>query len=223
MTWRLAEALKKLREQVNAEFPKRSKQSDGTIGDEAHRSRTSDHNAWIEDGENRPRVVSALDLTHDPANGFDSYRFAESLVTNRDPRVKYIISNHKIVSGSEGPAPWKWRAYSGKNPHDHHVHISVKSEKAFYDNTAEWKFEVNPKGTRPTQDFKFPRKTLVVGDEGMEVKFLQETLTKRKGFTLVVDGVFGPVTESTVKQIQARAGLVVDGIVGPQTWKVLGV
>lgn len=221
MAWRIAEALKKLRDQVNEEFATRSKASDGSIGDEAHASRDSDHNPWVREGS--MGIVTAIDLTHDPKSGFDSYRFAESLVQERDPRVKYIISNRKIVSGDAGPQPWKWRAYSGKNPHNHHVHISVKSDKAFYDNRAEWKFEVNPPGTIPTRDYKEPRPTLRRGESGDPVQFLQEVLSKQKGFVLVGDGEFGPVTEAAVKEVQRKAGLVVDGIVGPQTWEVLGV
>ena len=221
MAWRLAEALKVLRDQVNQEFATRSKASDGSIGDEAHASRSSDHNPWIQDGSTP--VVSAIDLTHDPKSGFDSYRFAESLLANKDPRVKYIISNRKIASGSDGPQPWKWRGYTGKNPHNHHVHISVKSDKAHYDSKTPWKFEVNPEGTAPTRDYTPPRKTLKIGDSGDEVKVLQEALTKQKGFTMTVDGDFGPVTQTAVKAVQTKAGLIVDGIVGPQTWEVLGL
>lgn len=220
MTWRLAESLKVLREQVNEEFATRSKASDGTVGDPSHQTRSSDHNPWIQDGSSS--VVSALDLTHDPKSGFDSYRFAESLMKNRDPRIKYIISNHKIVSGNQGPQQWVWRGYTGKNPHNHHVHISVKSEKSLYDSKAKWKFEVNPPGTLPTRDYKAPRPTIRRGDANDSVKLLQELLTKQKGFTLVSDGDFGPATEAAVKDVQRKAGLIVDGIVGPATWEVLG-
>src|SRR5262245_17692709 len=47
--WRVARALERMRAQINAAFPQRSKDSDGTIGDAAHASRASDHNAWIVD------------------------------------------------------------------------------------------------------------------------------------------------------------------------------
>ena len=38
---------------------------------------------------------------------------------------------------------------------------------------------------------------------------------------LVVDGNFGPVTETAVKEFQQGAGLAVDGVVGPLTWAAL--
>src|SRR5215472_9581086 len=61
--WRVAKSLARLRTQINDAFPQRSKSSDGTIGDAAHASRSSDHNPWIvDDGIG---VVSAFDVTHD--------------------------------------------------------------------------------------------------------------------------------------------------------------
>jgi hypothetical protein len=53
-----------------------------------------------------------------------------------------------------------------------------------------------------------------------EVKELQ-TLLKADGFSLDVDGVFGPDTESAVKRFQTEHGLADDGVVGPLTWSVL--
>lgn len=70
MAWRLAHSLETLRAQVNAKWPNRSKSSDGSIGDASHSSRLSDHNP------DPSGVVRAIDITHDPLSGFDSYAFA---------------------------------------------------------------------------------------------------------------------------------------------------
>lgn len=136
MDWRIAKALLQLREQVNAKYPKRSTASDGAIGDAAHATRDSDHNPWVKDKRGQP-IVTAIDITHDPAHGFDSYAFAEELRVGRDPRIKYIISNGKIFSSIVDP--WQWRAYNGSNRHDKHVHISVKGLDQFFDDTESWK------------------------------------------------------------------------------------
>jgi len=133
MSWRLAKSLEILRAQFNERYPKRSKKADGSIGDAAHASRDSDHNPWVKDG--KTGVVTALDITHDPENGVDTYKVADHMRTKRDPRVKYIISNGRICSADRG---WEWRPYTGKNKHSQHVHISVKSDKVLYDDIVPW-------------------------------------------------------------------------------------
>ena len=136
--WRVAKSLDVLLKQVNTRSPGRSKASDGSIGDAAHASRNSDHNPWII--EAGVGVVSARDITHDPANGCDAGLLAEAIRASRDPRVKYVIWNRRIANSSAiGSQPaWEWRPYGGSNPHNHHVHISVKSDKANYDSTESW-------------------------------------------------------------------------------------
>lgn len=138
MSWRIAESLMKLREQVNATAPHRSKKSDGGIGDEAHATRASDHNPWVKDGA--MGIVTAIDLTHDPVNGCDAGVLAEALVKSEDPRIKYVIWNREIASSypAHGHLAWTWRPYGGSNPHTKHVHISVQSDKARYDDRREW-------------------------------------------------------------------------------------
>jgi len=136
--WRVAKSLLTLRDQVNAKFPNRSKASDGTIGDAAHQSRDSDHNPWVSDGN--IGVVTAMDVTHDPAHGCDGNLLAGAIHAARDPRVKYVIFNSRIARSyvKNGNPPWTWLPYTGQNKHDHHVHISVKAEKANYDSTTAW-------------------------------------------------------------------------------------
>ena len=133
--WRVAKSLLRLREQVNAKWPKRKKGSDGTIGDTSHENRNSDHNPWVDEG-----VVTAVDITHDPKTGPDAGALAEAIRASKDSRVKYIISNRRIANASAiGSAkPWTWRKYNGTNPHDQHCHISVLSSKTKYDAVTDW-------------------------------------------------------------------------------------
>jgi hypothetical protein len=139
--WRVAQCLLTLRNQINQRAPNRNKASDGTIGDRRHCSgspRASDHCAWIIDGAHG--VVSAMDITHDPAHGCDANALAEAIRDARDPRVKYIIWNRRIANSSPigGQPAWAWRNYTGSNGHTHHIHISVKSDRAHYDSTTPW-------------------------------------------------------------------------------------
>ena len=65
-----------------------------------------------------------------------------------------------------------------------------------------------------------PTRNLKKGLKGEDVKWLQWMLT-RLGYTLTIDGDFGPVTEKKVRLFQQTAGLTVDGIAGPITRKAL--
>lgn len=138
LPWRPAYSLTTLLRQVNRMAPRRNKASDGIVGDAAHATRDSDHNPWIvEAGKG---VVTAIDITNDPRNACSAEAIAESIRASRDPRVKYIIWNRRIANSSsiDGAPPWSWRRYRGRNPHDQHVHISVKAEKTAYDSTEPW-------------------------------------------------------------------------------------
>lgn len=54
------------------------------------------------------------------------------------------------------------------------------------------------------------------------VTYLQEMLQHQGYYTDgQVDGIFGPITDSAVRQFQQDNGLTVDGWVGPITWGVL--
>jgi peptidoglycan hydrolase-like protein with peptidoglycan-binding domain len=58
------------------------------------------------------------------------------------------------------------------------------------------------------------------GDEVFPVRPLQQLLRARS-HPVTVDGIFGPRTESAVKEFQQSTGLSADGKVGKQTWPKL--
>ncbi len=109
--------------QATALAPKRMKASDGLLPSAAHlkASPNSDHNTGL-----------AVDLTHDPKNGIDCDVIFEKL--KEDERVDYLIFKGKIWSRQrrkEGN-----RKYSGSNPHNKHLHVSIFSTHA--DDTSPW-------------------------------------------------------------------------------------
>lgn len=207
--WRLAKGLEQLRSQVNARWSNRSKASDGSIGNAEHSARTSDHNPDL-DG-----VVKAIDLTHDPLHGFDSYAFADMLLKNKDPRIKYLISNKRIASGDAGPQAWVWRKYTGANPHDHHCHISIKKDAAHFDSVADWKIDGGPIIADP--HFVPPPATVVIGTIGANVEKLQALL----GVKVTGSYEANSETQFALQLFQVRHQLTPDAKVGPQTWKAL--
>ena len=133
MSYRIAPAAQSLLDQATALWPNRSRASDGTIGDTSHAARASDHNP------DSRGIVHAADLTHDPAHGCDNNVNAERV--KDDPRVKYVIWNRRIWNPSISRT---WRPYTGTNPHDHHMHVSVLTERE--NDTSPW-FTTNPTPT----------------------------------------------------------------------------
>ena len=95
--------------QATAIAPKRKTASDGLLPSRAHLSQSpnSDHNTGF-----------AVDITHDPI-AFNCTPLFVKL--QDDPRVKYLIFKGKIWSKEKGT-----KDYTGSNPHNKHIHISIK-------------------------------------------------------------------------------------------------
>lgn len=209
MAWRIAKSLATLRDQINAAAPQRSKVSDGAIGDANHSSRASDHNP------NGKGVVCAIDITDDPADGCSAEAIAESLKSGKDPRIGYIIWNRRISNPTIQAGAW--RPYTGSNPHNKHVHVSVKQDAKLYDDAKPWAVTTAPSKEVAGAAKPLPpaRPLLKKGSKGDSVRILQNFLK------IESDGDFGPATEAAVKVFQKAKGLVADGIVGSYTWDAL--
>ena len=106
--------------QATALWPKREKASDGLLPSLAHleQSPNSDHNTG-----------HAVDLTHDAVRGPDCAKVFKEL--QKDKRVKYLIYRGVIWSPERGS-----RAYTGKNPHMKHLHVSIKD--GYGKDTSDW-------------------------------------------------------------------------------------
>jgi len=131
--WRLAPCLDALICEADKLYPNRSTVSDGSIGDQAHATRASDHNP--DDG-----WVCAVDVTDDKANGCDADLLAQHIVASRDPRVKYVIWNRTIAKSyaNRGLAAWTPQPYTGTNAHEKHTHVSVHNTATARNDTSAW-------------------------------------------------------------------------------------
>ena len=120
---KLCKAGQQLREQFDDSFPDRDRTSDGWIADARHRAGgTSDHIPCSSTG-----YVRAVDLDRDVSGKAkpdlmpdiaDQIRLAAKA---GDKRIAYIIFDGRIASSRMG---WRWRKYTGSNPHNHHCHVS---------------------------------------------------------------------------------------------------
>lgn len=113
-------AAKSVLRQATALKPKREKASDGLLPSAAHvkQNPNSDHNSGY-----------AVDLTHDPVFGISGDDVFFEL--QKDYRVKYLIFKGRIWSADKGNRP-----YTGSNPHNKHVHISIK--ESYGNDTSPW-------------------------------------------------------------------------------------
>lgn len=247
MSYYLAPSLARLRDEINARWPGRSKRSDGWIGDAAHSSRTSDHNP------NRRRSVNAIDVT---AKGIDPTALIRT--ATKDPRVNYVIFNRRIWSRVRGFRPIR---YTGSNPHTAHVHISIRQARSAEQDTRAWGLgsapapKPQPKpappkaGTVPGPGNPFPlpagyyfgpknggdrsvsghhgRRFAGIKDSSHLIRFTEQ-LARRgwsigRGRTWLSrsgnDGLYGDEYAALIRAFQKDQGLPVDGLLGRQTWE----
>ena len=148
--WVLVPSLKSLRAEIDAIAPARSKTSDGSIGDPAHASRSSDHNpdeTGVTPDEDSDSIneVHAIDVDKDLNQaGLTMEMIVQFLVGEcRKPgtsgkdkgRLKYIIYNRRIWEASNG---WNERTYTGSNPHTEHAHCSGEYDSKYSQDTSAW-------------------------------------------------------------------------------------
>ncbi|MFE9654690.1 peptidoglycan-binding protein [Micromonospora sp. NPDC006431] len=202
MSAHLAPTLRVLREEINTRWPHRDRSSDGWIGDAAHQARgsRSDHNP---DGDDRS--VNAIDVDVD---GIDPLLVVRHCITH--PSCQYVIYNRVIWSRVRSFAPAR---YTGTNPHNKHLHVSVSHQRALEDSQRPW-------GIATAAVTRLGDRVLRAGCQGSDVRELQ-TLANRVGARLTVDGAFGPRTIAWVRSFQQARSLTVDGLVGPATLAAL--
>lgn len=211
MSWRPAKSITTLLRQVNEANPQRDKTSDGIVGDLSHKARKSDHNP------NGLGVVTAIDIDEDLSPGQDATTLVNALQASRDPRIKYIIYEGRITVKGDVT---RWKKYSGTNPHNHHFHLSVSSDRSRYDDASEWDLTGSLVAEIP--HLKPEQPTLRRGAKGEAVKRLQMALRAR-GAAIKADGDFGKATMLAVKDFQKAQGLFPDGVAGRRTNAVLGL
>lgn len=209
---RVSHAIDQLRAEVNATHPGRSKISDGTLGDQAHAARVSDHNP------DANGIVHAIDITvwdGPDANTTDDVAvvLAEYLRAKRDPRTKYVIHRGRVFRGYDKPGipAFTWAPYTGPNGHFHHVHVSV-----YGDDGAPWGYGKPDRPGWVPPAFPGTIKATSTPERVAHWRVLLGALNY-KGFKVGVYPWSGTLGHAT-KRFQRRHGLVVDGIVGPKTW-----
>ncbi|WP_431927884.1 peptidoglycan-binding domain-containing protein [Micromonospora wenchangensis] len=196
----LAPTLRVLRDEIDTRWPRRDRTSDGWLGDASHQARRSDHNPDKDD-----QSVNAVDIDVD---GIDPLLVVRQALAH--PSTQYVIYDRVIWSRTRGFRPAR---YTGPNPHNKHLHVSVSRQRALEDSRRPW-------GVADAKAVKLGDRVLRDGCRGGDVRELQ-TLANGLGARLGVDGVFGPATAAWVRTFQTTRKLTCDGVVGRHTVEAL--
>jgi hypothetical protein len=213
-TWRLNTFLTTWRTSVNKHYPRRTKLSDGTIGDTAHQAESSSEHNPDPDGS-----VDAWDCdvnllgSSNPLGSTLEVAAMRGLLAEfqKQPQAQLWIFQRKIANRDVGN--WKIRVYTGPSPHDHHCHFQSRQSQE----TRPYTGEVVPAMNSKPSAAKLGTRVLKLGMSGADVAYLQRWLG------LDADGVFGPATLAKVLAYQKMRGIAADGVVGKGTWSQMGI
>jgi hypothetical protein len=210
MSFFLVASLVELRNEIDDRFPQRDKTSDGWIGDASHQARPSSHNPdWSHGG-----AVRAIDVDNN-GGSFAKTDVQQTVLKAAvgDPRVWYVISNGIIYSRTFG---WRANRYTGSNPHDHHVHVSVTEEPTKWKDTSGWLAPDKPP-VRPGPVHynvvcnQFLRAAGAIPgsiEPRASVKRVQLALNQEYGLLLEVDGFVGERTLNAWAHHEDGVGVV---------------
>lgn len=207
------------------------------VGDDAHKTRISDHNeddtpgvrAEQPDEDNIPEHRAIDVMIGEAFDRQDAQELFEELTTNstNQHRLTYVIYNRKIRSKSNN---WVEREYDGSDPHTSHVHVSGLAAQD--ENTTPFTLTAPP-APKPTQlriDGQLGPKTItrwqqvmhtpadgVISEDSALVRKVQQHLKDTVDHRLVVDGDGNSfdtdVPRKTVFALQRYLKTPVDGII----------
>lgn len=232
MNWYLNRFLSSWRDAINKRYPKRTKGSEGTIGDARHAASYSEHNP-DKDGS-----VDAFDmdvnLNGAPNDEGDAAELKEierlKAEFERQPSAQLWIHRGQIAN--KDIDNWRRRKYTGPNKHMRHVHWQSDADGERKPMVGSLEDDVVDALNDParTESAKvvppWPHKAATsfgVEDADRYVKtvYAAQSRLKARGWRLTVDGRFGPQTERVVRLFQREKDMHVDGRLGPNTWRML--
>ena len=192
------------------------------IGDDAHKTRISDHNeddtagvkAEQSDADNIPehRAIDVMLGSHFSAA--DATHFVADLL--RDPknrtRLRYVIYDGNIYSAKNN---FERKDYDEEDKHENHVHVSGQASDDA--NVEPWVLNPAPPKPAPSK----PELLIVDGELGPKTIRRWQQVMKTP-----VDGVISEPKSELIEAVQTRLKvvdhrLVIDGRLGPKTIGVL--
>jgi hypothetical protein len=226
-SWTVPPCLVVLRDEFNSVNPKRDKGADGTIGDQAHSERTSDHNiddgpdqgsTPYEDSDSKPEV-HALDVDStgpwldgkggEPGGWFDRTIHAIVAQEKREyehPTIKGRLQN-VIWRGLVCSRSWGWSEWRPADGHYDHAHFSARYDSETEADTRPWgvkEDEVNDEDIKKIAAAVWAEKLEDPTEPGRMVAagtFLRYTEAKR-------DQIVGEIGKAKDEILKAISGVV---------------
>lgn len=190
----------------------------GTIGDYRHLRGYHRSRAWIRQSQYcTSRSYSVTETVGNMDGGDDNWISGLDIVAGRAKSI--LIRDRLTFAREQGRLPNVRQIILEDDPW--HVHISI--DRAHANDTHTTLFMAIT-GTLPKENpvstFPITMPSLREGSEGEDVQTAQALMVAR-GFTVKIDGEFGPKTKAMVKQMQAHyRAEAIDGVFGPETWTI---
>ena len=129
----------------------------------------------------------------------------------------YSNANASEAAGTPKAGPAKVSAKSDGAKHPYHI-IHTDSQSSVYGWVDSNKISKNGSTSTPSNECPYPEPTrqLHKGDSGDDVKWVQWYLVKN-GYSVSIDGKFGPDSDTKIRKFQGDQGIKVDGWVGDDT------
>lgn len=234
--WYLNAFLTSWRTAVDKKFPNRSKASDGTIGDLFHQGESfSEHNPDADGSVDAWDMDDNLDGPNSNALGTpNELAEIEKLKTafQRLPESQLWIHNKTIAN--RDVENWKRRPYSGASEHKEHVHWQSRSSMEKVAVSSSVLDNVVTAINNPVRLVSYDTSTIPAWPVAASVAYdvsdvhsyyltvekAQRRLHER-GWSIVIDGHYGPATAHIVHAFQTEKGLTPDSKLGPKTWRAL--
>lgn len=191
----------------------------GTIGDIHHLNGYHRSRAWIHESQYCTNRTYSVSETEGNRTGGNSHHIAGMDIMTPPASANEIAARLR-AGKARGKLPMLREIRVESNPS--HVHLGFDRGWVEEDLTPVYNFitgDAHEGKVMVQVHCSMPE--LKQGATESGVKTLQ-TLANLRGASLDVDGVFGPLTDAAVRDIQTRYGAEsVDGIVGPETWTIL--
>ncbi len=160
-----------------------------------------------------------------------SYRNGPDRSVIESEVIPFLVDNFEVLGIQRVHDYWARRywhvgkGWIGRPPgaRNDHLHVEVTPETWHWATPISDRLGGTPPPSNPVASSEpYPGQSTKRGSSAKaRIRLIQQQLIAKGENPGPVDGMFGRLTEASVRRYQAAQGLTIDGIVGPQTWRAL--